>query len=234
MRTRSLGFAIVAPLLALAACGTDTGTGLGVGHSGGSNSTATVQLVNATGGALDVATNGVVGAGDANVGFGGASSCITVNPTAPGLTVRQAGTTSTFGNFTPTFAAGGRYTVVAYLNSAGTTQFAELPGAFTPTSGQAGLRVFNGAPNTGSFDAYVTAPGASLVAPSAASVAFGTASNFFNVPSGGEQLRFTNAGTSTIALDAGTNAFVSGQTSTAVLAPTVFGGALGSFILPGC
>jgi Domain of unknown function (DUF4397) len=226
-------------LLALAACTTTdvpTGDGFGTGHSGtGGGTAATVQIVNVTGGALDVATNGVVGAGNAGISFGGASACTSINAASSGLTIRPAGTTSPFGNFTPTFQAGRSYTVVAYLDAAGTTQFATLLNTFTPGSGQAGLRVFNAAASSGSFDAYVTPPGASLGAPAASAVPFGAGSSFFNVPGGTSQLRFTNAGTSTVSLDAGTTSLTTGQTSTVVIGPPAFSGTgLRSFIAPGC
>jgi len=124
--------------------------------------------------------------------------------------------------------------VVAYPGTGGTTQFATLSNTYTPTSGNAGLRVFNAA-NAGSFDTYVTTPGGAMTTANATATAFGGNSAFFSVPASSQQVRFTNAGTQTVGLDAGNNTFVAGQNSTIVLAPAATGTTtLRSFYSGGC
>ena len=63
------------------------------------------------------------------------------NAAAPGLSVRQAGTTADLSGFAPQLAAGGSYTLVAYPGAAGTIQFVVVPASPLVTTGRSGLRV---------------------------------------------------------------------------------------------
>ena len=218
MSSRIRTLALLLPLVALAACSDDddtTGTTTG--------GTATVRFVNATNGALDVAQNGTVAATNSNLGYGTSSSCLTVNAANPQLGFRTAGTTTNLGGFTPNFTVGGNYTVIATTGANGATQFTTLSNTNTPATGQARVRIFNAAPSAGNFDVYVTAANAALGTANATGVAYGTASNFFNVASGTSQVRFTTAGSQTVALNFGNQPFTAGQNSTIVIAPPAAG-----------
>lgn len=220
--------ALLAVALFVAACGEGSGT-FGVA---GSLNTAKVRLVNATSAPLDLLDDGVALSGATGVASLGSSTCINVNLDAGTLSVRQTGTTSTLPGFTPTFATGGAYTVVAYPNGNGGVQFATMPSNFTTANGQAGLRVFDGAPTTGTYDLYVTAPGAQLVTPNATNLGIGSATTFMNVTAGSDQIRFTNFGTVVVAFDAGNYTLLAGQSQIFVLAAP--NGNLAGMMVPGC
>jgi uncharacterized protein DUF4397 len=207
------------PLAFLAACGDkDTGGIVGVGTA------ATVRFVNATNGAITVANNGAVATGSNGLVFGNTSACLPVTSNALTLT-DVSGNTIT--GFTPSFAAGGNYTVIAYTDANGNTQFATLPNSFTPASGSAGLRIFNAASGQPSltFANNGTALGSTVV--------FGSASDFVNVPSGSDDITFLNGGS--MILDAGSMNLSPGTTSTIVVGPAATGSTtLRSFSVAGC
>jgi hypothetical protein len=212
----SLASAAIAALAVLAACGSDDDTG--------PNNTATVQFINATGSNLDASTSGSVATGNGNLAFGGHSTCMTVNAASPGLSFNTAGTSTAVGAFTPNFTAGGNYTVIAYPSVTGGTSYATISNTFTPTSGNAGLRIFDAISGTSSYDAYVTNVGGSLTTPSASAMTYGSTTSGINVgTSSAQQLRFTNAGTTTVALDAGNTTYTAGKNSIVVLAPAATG-----------
>jgi hypothetical protein len=220
---------VLAAAVALAACSSDDNNGVEPG------SNASVEFINATGTNLDFATNGVVTTGNNNVVFGGHSVCLSVNPSTPGLVVNQAGTTTVMPGFLPAFTSGGNFTVIAFPGADGTTQFATLSNAFTPTSGSGGLRVFNAASGAGNLDAFVMAPGGTLGTANATNIGFGSGSAFFNVPAGMQDIVFTNAGTQTVALDAGNSTFNAGSNAVVVIAPPASGStALRAFTTTGC
>jgi hypothetical protein len=230
MKRSMLGTALVLPLLALAACGDDDdATGVNNGN------TAIVRFVNATGTNYDLALNGAVGTGNGNLGFGGSTSCLSLNAASPGLAVRNAGTTTNVAGFTPNFQSGGNYTVVAVPGANGTTQFVTLSGSNTPAAGQTGVRVLNAAQGFGNFDVYVTAPGGTLGAANATNVSTGNASSWFNVGSGTNQVRFATAGTQNVAFNFGNQNFTAGQNATIVIAPPAAGSTtLRAFTIVGC
>ena len=129
----------------LAACG----DGSGILGSAGSTEAARVRFVNASASPLDLAVNGTVPATNANISPGSSVGCFAVpDPTVPGLSVRQSGSTTDLGGFAPLFSSGGRYTVVAYPGPSGLIQFAGIPNASIPISGRSALRVFNGYPHS--------------------------------------------------------------------------------------
>jgi hypothetical protein len=199
---------------------------------GGSQNMAMVRLVNATAVPLDITSSGVVPTGGGNIASNSSSSCVRVDATIPNLAVRQTGTTSNLPGLVPNFVRDASFTIVAYPVSNGTIQFASVPSSFTPAAGQSGLRLFDGAPTTGSFDVYVTPPGAPMVTPSASNLGFGSATSFLTVAAGTNQTRFTNVATTVVAFDAGSRAFTAGQSQIFVLsAPR---GTLGSIVVPSC
>jgi hypothetical protein len=231
MQVRTLKLAALLPVLALAACDTNNTTG-----TGSNNNNATVRFINATTTSLDIASSGTVTSGNGALGFGNSSSCMTVDATSSNLAVRQTGTSTALSGFTPSFQAGGNYTVVAYTGAGGATQFATVSNAFTPSSGQGGLRVFNAGVVGSNYDIYVTAPGAALGTTSANNIGFGAGSSFFNVNAGtSQQVRITNAGSQSVALDVGNQTFTAGQNATLIIAPPAPGSTtLRSFIVAGC
>jgi hypothetical protein len=112
------------------------------------------------------------------------------------------------------------------------TQFITLDNAgFTPTSGQAGLRVFNAASTIGSIVALNngTALGTGT------GVSYGNAGAFMNVPTGSQTITFnTGTGTTTIA-NTGSLSFTAGQNYTLVVAPAATGSnTLRTFMVAGC
>ena len=210
---------------ALAACG----TGSGILGTAGSGNGATVRFVNATATPLDLATGGVVNAGNANIASGGGVACFTVaEPSAPGLAVRQSGTATDLAGFTPSLSANGRYTLVAYPGTAGGIQFVSVPQASIAVTGRSALRVFHAAAGLGQVDVYVNAPGAGLGQPRVPGLSFGSSTGSFDVTAGATQVRLTTAGTTIVVYDAGTQSLeveksytliISSATPAALLVP---------------
>ena len=230
MRFRTLAAALLVPTLALAACDDDGDiTGIGTANN------ATVSFVNATSTSLDIAVNGAVSTGNGALGYGTTSTCMQVDATNSGLAVRQTGTSNALPGFTPAFQAGGNYTVIAYPGTGGAGQFAIVSNAYTPATGQGGLRVFNaGAPGS-NYDVYVTAPNAALGTPQANNIGVGTGSSYFSVNTGtAQQIRITNAGSQTVVLDVGSQSFTAGKNATLVIAPPAGGTAPRAFVVSGC
>jgi hypothetical protein len=218
----------VLSLSGLAACSDDDSTGNG--------SNATIRFVNATNSSLDLASNGTVATGNSSIAFGNGSTCTALNAFEPDFEVRQAGTSNSLSSsYSPTFTGGNHYIVVAYPGFGGATQYATISTSLAPTAGQAGLRVVNLAAGSGSYDVYVSAPGGALGTASATTIGFGTTSGLINVAPGSQLVRLTNAGTQTVAINAGNQTFTAGQTSVLVIAPAAPGTtALRSFFVAGC
>jgi hypothetical protein len=196
---------------------------------------ATVRLVNATGTALNLLQSGTALSGGSNIAFGASSACSSVNATTPALTVTQAGSSTALPGFAPTFTVGNSFTVVAFPNATGGVQFATLANAFTPTAGQAGLRVFNATTATTGYDMFLTAVGAILGTPTVSNVLAGAGSSFISVPVGASQIRLTSTGSTTVLLDVGSQTFTAGQTMTLVIAPPAAGTTTPrAFLIPNC
>jgi hypothetical protein len=195
---------------------------------------ATIRLANATNTGLDVLQGTTVLSGASNIAFGASSSCSSVNAATPGLTVRQTGTTTALPGFTPTLAVGNRYTIIAYPNATGVS-FATLTNTFTPTAGQAGLRVFNASGGATGLDVFVTASGAPLTTATVSNAANGAATSFVSVPAGSQQIRVTGTGLTTVLLDMGSQSLTAGQNATLVIAPPAAGSTtLRAFLVPAC
>jgi hypothetical protein len=183
-----------------------------------------VRFINATDLPITVANNGLVGTGSNGLVFGNTTACLPVTSNALLLTNANG---TTISGFTPAFAAGGSYTVIAYTDANGNTQFATLPNSFTPAAGSAGIRVFNAA--SGQPSVTFANNGTTLGGP----VAFGTASDFVNVPSGSDTFTFSNSGT--MILDAGSMTLSPGTNTTLIIGPAASGSTtLRSFSVAGC
>ena len=228
MLFRSISVLALGSIVAVAACSNasdNTVTGVGTN--------ATVGFVNATGNSnISVANNGAVASGNGNLAFGGNSSCMTVNPNANTLAFTNASTSAAINGFSPAFASGGHYTVVAYTDALGNTRFATLNNTFTPASGSAGLRVFNAA--SGSGNVFALGNGTTL-GTSTTGVGFGASGDFFSVPAGTQSITFnTGTGTTTVT-NAGNMTFNAGQNYTLILGPaTTTGGTPRAFLVSGC
>ena len=204
--------------IALLACATLAGCGDGSGLlvTAGSGDVATVRFVNATASPLDLMVNGTVSS--PNVVPGAGVACFDVaDPSVPGLTVRQTGTTTDLGGFTPFFSSGGRYTVVAFPGPSGFIQFVSVPNAFIPITGRSALRIFHGSSGLGAVDVHVTAPGATFGTPNATSLGFGAASGSFDVSAGTQQVRLVTSGTTSVVFDAGNRVLEAGKSYTLVV-----------------
>jgi hypothetical protein len=196
---------------------------------------ATIRLANATDVALDLRQGTSVASGGSNLAFGGVSSCTSVTAASPGLAVALTGTTTNLAGFAPTLVAGNSYTFVAF-GSGASTNFATLVNTFTPTSGQAGFRVFNATGGATAIDAFVTPLSAVLATPTVSGAVSGTATAFVSVPAGSQQIRLTSTGLLTpLLLDVGSQTFVAGTNYTLIIAPPASGSTtLRAFLVAGC
>lgn len=194
---------------------------------------ANIRLANATASALDFVQGTAALTGGSNLAFGTSSACASVNATTPNLSVRVNGTTTALAGFAPVLQAGTSYTVVAYPSGANTA-FVTLSNTFTPTTGQAGLRVFNASGLPGAFDVFVTA-GGSLVTPTVSNVLNAGTSTFVSVPAGSGQIQLTATGLLVPLLPTAVSAsLVAGQTYTLVIAPPSSGQIPRAFLVTGC
>ena len=195
---------------------------------------ASIRLANATDVALDLVQGTTAVTGGGNLAFGASSACTSVNAATPNLSIRTTGTTTALAGFTPVLTAGTSYTVVAYPNGANTA-FITVANTFTPTTGQAGLRVINGSGILTAFDAFVTASGAPLGTATFSGVLNAGNSAFVSVPAGSQQIRLTAAGSPVVLLDLGSQSFTAGQNYTLVIAPPASGQtAPRAFLVAGC
>ena len=182
--------------------------------------TATVRFINATNTGIGVANNGATATGNGNLAFAGSSTCMNVNVNATGtsgLTFTNASSGAAISGFTPSFTTGGNYTVIAYTGANGTTQFATLNNAFTPTTGSGAVRLFNAASGSGN----ITLQGGGTAFTGNSAIAFGSAGTFVSVPTGSQTVTFNN-GTTNV-LSAGSLSFTAGQNTTIVLGPAATG-----------
>jgi hypothetical protein len=235
--------ALFAASVTLGACSSDNVLGLGVvggnnGNNGDTLNTARVRIANATATSLDIASSGVVYAGNGGIAFGMSSNCTPTNALAPDLSVRVAGTLAPVPGLAASYQSGVNYTVIAYPGGLGATQFATVADVFTPVAGQSALRVFNAGAITTSYDVYVTNPGEPLATatPQFSAVTGGTFTNFGNANAGAQrQIRITRTGSTTVLLDLGSTALIAGQSVTLVISPPLVGSTtLRAFFVTGC
>ena len=223
---RPISIAVCVSLAALAACG----VGKLTSAQAGSGNAATVRFVNASGATLDLAAGGVVPPGNVGIAPGNGVGCFTVaDAAAPGLTVRQSGTSADLSGFAPQLVAGLRYTLVAYPAAAGSIQFVVVPAGALVAAGRSALRVVQASSALGPVDVHITAPGAALGAPVAAGLGFGGVSATFDVAAGAQQVRLTNSGTTTVVFDAGPQTLATGVGYSLVVSS-----ATGVILVPDC
>lgn len=220
----------------IAACDDDDDDPIGVG-----NNNTTVRFFNAASGGLnlDIAQAGTVGAGNANLGFGSASSCTRVNNANHQLAVRTANSTTSLPGFSPAFAAGGTYTVLV-TGTATAPVFTTLDDEFdAPGAGNAAVRIINATSTAttgaGSYDIYVN-PTATLGTPNATAVQRNAQSSYLTVPAGqSNTLRLTNTGETDTVQDITVPSLTAGSVTTIVIADAASGSSdLRTFPLPAC
>lgn len=222
--TRSITIALLS-FAALAACDNSTGTGIN----------STLRIANATSNPIDVASGTTVATGNSNLAFGATSSCVTTSSFEPDINVSPTGTTNTYASFTPNLRAGESYVTVVYPAFSGAPEFAYIPTGTAPPTGSSGLRVFNAAAGSGTYDVYVTAPGAALGTASAFGIGYRTVSGLLTVPASTNLIRLTTTGTQTVAINAGNQTFTAGQNSVLVIAPPAAGSTVPrTFLITGC
>ena len=238
MQSRRITTAILALASAafIAACDDDDDDNpIGTG-----NDNTTVRFINATTGGtnLDIAENGAVGTGDANLAYGSASSCLRVNNSNPLLAVRTANSTTSLPGFTPSLSSGKTYTVLVTGTTAAPVFTTLEDVVVTPTTGNAAVRIINAtsAATTGSgnWDIFVN-PGATLGTPNASSLGRNSASPYLTVPAGqANTIRLTNAGSTTTLQNISVSSLTSGTTQTIVVGDAATGSTLRTFPLAAC
>jgi hypothetical protein len=205
------------------------------------NDNTTVRFVNAmsAGTNLDIAENGTVGTGNGNIAYGSASACTRVNDANPQLAVRTANSTTSLPGFTPSFAAGGTYTVLV-TGTVASPVFTTLDDRFTaPSAGNAAVRVINATSSAttgaGNWDIYVN-PGTSLGTPDATAVGRNRATEYLTVLAGQvTTIRLTNAGSTTTLQNISVSSLLSGTVTTIVVGDAAAGSTqLQVFALPPC
>jgi len=205
------------------------------------NDNTTVRFVNALSGGtnLDIAENGTVGAGNSNIPYGSASACTRVNDANPQLAVRTASSTTSLPGFTPSFAAGGTYTVLV-TGTAASPVFTTLNDQFTaPSAGNAAVRVINATTSAttgaGNWDIYVN-PGTPLGTPAATALGRNNASQYLTVLAGQvTTIRLTNAGSTTTLQNISVPILSSGTVTSIVVGDAAVGSTqLQVFALPAC
>jgi hypothetical protein len=246
MRVRNIALVLFTSLSALAAdCDSTTGPRrLGVAGtvptSNDSLNVALIRFVNATTTTVfDVAQGGVIDTGNGSLLFGQSSRCVVVAASSPILDVRQTGTNVTFPGFNLTLQGAGRYTIIAFTDVTGATQFATIfNNVFIPQPGQIGFSTFNAVSNGIAYDVWVTTPGAPLTSttPISAAVLGGVNSGFIGVDvTTVKQIRITTASTTTVVLDLGNVTFIPDVNTTLVIAPPLRGTTtIRAFLVAGC
>ena len=212
---------VAVPLVFAAACG-DKFNGVAVIANG-----ATVRFVNATDTPINITNAGVVA--DTDIVFGAQSACLNVAVASTGGLVFTNVNNGTTIGFAPSFTVGGRFTVIAFTDASGAIRFATLNSEFTPTSGDAGLRM---------FDAVSAIPFATVLVnavPIDGAAAFGTANQFSSIPGVAANIMFDNEDGTTLFLDDGAVTFTAGPSQTIVFGPPAPGATtFRAFLVNGC
>ena len=186
---------------------------------------ATVRVVNASPGtpSADVLLDDLPLA--SGVAFAQSSGCLVIAPGTQELVVRLAGSANDLDSLEAQFERDASYTVLI-TGRAGSVRVGVFADTFDePAAGRARVRAVNAAAGAGALDVHIDPPGAPLGVPQISSLSFGESSAFVDVPAGDAQLRFTEAGTTTVLVDAGSLTFSSGGATTIVVVPSASGGA---------
>lgn len=198
--------------------------------SGSGEITTSVRVLNVSTANIDLLQNQATATGNADIPFASGSLCMTVDITSHGLSVVPTGV-NTSARQLPSFSAGERY-LVTVTGTAGLLGLVSFRNSFTPTAGKGGIRLVN-LGGSGSYDIFVTAPGAALGSANATDVITGTGSTYFEVPTVPQQVRLTTTGSTLVAFDVGNVTVPAGGRAVVVLAAPATGTtSLRPFIYP--
>ena len=183
---------------------------------GSSSSNAKIRLVNAIPdeGSLDLLIDTKSAA--TGVGYGAASSYVTVGSGSRHLQVEPSGSTTILIDRTDSISSGNNLTLLS-LNFSFTPPTSVLltDDNSAPTSGNFKLRIVNASPGMGAQDVYVmpfgSGPGG---APTISSLGLGSAGGYSTLAPGDYEVFFTQPGTTNINLDSGKLTFAAGQVRT--------------------
>jgi hypothetical protein len=218
---------VAVPLVLAAACGDKFNNSVTAIASGPTVNGAIVRFANATDTPITLTNAGVVA--DTNVVFGEQSVCLSVAVASTGGLVFTNVTNGTTIAFAPSFTVGGKFTVIAFSDASGAIRFATMNSEFTPTSGHAGLRMFNAVSSIPSATVLINS------VPIDGAAAFGTANQFRSITSGTVNVAFENEDGTALFLDDGTITFTTGQSQTIVLGPPAPGIiTFRAFLVDGC
>jgi hypothetical protein len=161
-----------------------------------------------------------------NVGYSDASGYLAVPAGNRNIQVKAAGGSAVVIDANATLVPNASYTVIATNLLASIEPLSLEDNLSAPAAGNVKVRLVHGAPNVGSVDIYVTAPGADINAatPALTAVPFKAASAYLEVPAGSYQVRITATGSKTVALDTGTLSLTAGQIRTAIAIEAPGGG----------
>lgn len=201
-------------VLALAACG---------GDDGGGSKTATVRAGNF----VSDATSGVEFLVDDTSGgthnYGTVSSYSTLENGTHTFVSRNTATGADFITQSLNLVQDTTYTYLATGNVADGSAALFTDDRTAPASGNFKIRIINASKTAGngSFDVYITAPGADLfsVTPSVSNLSYRSASSYVSNAAGTYQIRLTRPGTKTSGqfFDGGAIAYTAGQIRTIVI-----------------
>jgi Domain of unknown function (DUF4397) len=203
--------------------------GCGGGDDDKNADTPKLRLINATADAASVdltmedtsANNGErrVASGVARDGL---SDYADISAASYRLRLKRAGASSSLAVGSATVEAAKQYTTFAYGREGDYRLYAALDDESSPSAGKSKLRFFNGAPDAGSVDVYLTEPDASLAdaVPTVSNLA-GATMGFFNILDRGTyRLRVTGVNDKEdIRLDVPAFALTEGNRTTVVLQP---------------
>ena len=197
---------------------------------------ATVRLANATDAALDLRQGTSVASGGSNLAFAGISSCTSVTAASP----RTRGSADRNDRGPERLHPDARRRQQLHLRRVprcrGTTSFATLVNTFTPTTGQAGFRVFNATGGATALDAFVATQVSLFTTPTVSGAASGAATAFVSVPAGTMVIRVTSTGLlPPLFPDLVSQTLNAGTNYTLVIAPPASGQTnLRAFLVAGC
>jgi hypothetical protein len=183
---------------------------------GSSSSGTKIRMVNAMPdeGSLDMLID--TKSGVSSVGYGAASSYVTVASGSRQLQVEATGSTTILINRTDNIASGTNYTLLSLNFSFDPSSLLLTDDNSTPSSGDFKLRVVNASSGMGPQDVYIVTAGTDIgsVDPTFSGMGFGDASAYTSLAAGDYDVIFAVPNQKFITLDSGKLTFASGQIRT--------------------
>lgn len=203
----AIGLLTAGAVLLATSCGSSS-TGSRLRAMNGSPSEASLDLL---------LNNSSVATG---IAYGAASSYVGVSTGSQQLQLNTSGTSTAVLSQTVTVVAKTDYTLIVANLAPNITSFLLTDDNSAPVSGDLKMRIVNAAPNLGSADVYVVAPGTSLATVSAnvTSLGYLSASSYLSLAAGSYEVVFTQPGTKSVVIDSGNGglSFTAGQVRTVV------------------